>query len=322
MRNRPGRKFNLNNIRIFLPAVLAVAILLLLGRCLQGRFLTVKNLSSILMTSSILMLATVAQNIVLMSGNNGIDLSIGAVMSMTALLGPTMPMATGAEFALATAAVMAIGAACGLINGLGIRYVRIPALIMTLIMASVITGFTMYVTRGRPAIELSQLLLGVNKTVFPLFRILTLAAVAVVIAFELVLRATGVGRSLTLVGDNPRAAELCGLRVSLISVLAYAASGAIAGLAGLMLVGYTGSAVMKMADGYTLLSVAAAIIGGTSVTGGRGSFIGGALGAIVFVILNSILQVLRIPEGARYVIQGCLLVVILLTNNRSQKLRQ
>ncbi|MDR1611561.1 MAG: ABC transporter permease [Planctomycetota bacterium] len=322
MANKPRRTLNLDNIRIFLPSVLAVIALLVLGRYLSGRFLTVKNLGSILMTSSILMFATVAQNIVLISGNNGIDLSVGAVMSMTALLGPTIPMATVGEFALAIVAVMGMGAACGLINGAGIRQLGIPALIMTLIMAGVVTGFTMYVTKGRPAIELSPLLLGVSKTVFPMFRVLTLAAIAAVAALEIILRKTRIGRSLTLVGDNPRAAELCGLRVSLISVLAYVSSGAIAGFAGLMLVGYTGSAVMKMADGYTLLSVAAAIIGGTSVSGGRGSFIGGALGAIVFVVLNSILQVLRIPEGARYVIQGCLLVVILLTNNRSQKLRQ
>jgi Ribose/xylose/arabinose/galactoside ABC-type transport systems, permease components len=322
MANKLRQTFNLNNIRIFLPSVLAVIVLLILGRYLSGRFLTVKNLSSILMTSSILMFATMAQNIVLISGNNGIDLSIGAVMSMTALLGPTLPMTTVPEFVAAIVAVMAMGALCGLVNGLGIRYLRIPALIMTLIMASVITGFTMYITKGRPAIELSQLLLGVSKTVFPMFRTLTLVAIAAVIVFELVLRKTRIGRTLTLVGDNPRAAELCGIRVSVISVFAYVASGAIAGFAGLMLVGYTGSAVMKMADGYTLLSVAAAIIGGTSISGGKGSFIGGALGAIVFIILNSILQVLRIPEGARYIIQGGLLTLILLTNNRSQKLRQ
>ncbi|MCC8179433.1 MAG: ABC transporter permease [Planctomycetes bacterium] len=316
------RSFNTNNIRIFLPSVLAVVALLLLGGYLSGRFLTVKNLGSILMTASLLMMATTAQNIVLISGNNGIDMSIGAVMSMTALLGPTIPMNTKAEFAVAIVAVMGMGACCGLVNGLGVRLLRIPPLIMTLIMASVVTGFTMFISKGRPAIELSKLLLSVSKPLFPMLRTLTIIGLAIIIIAELVLRKTRIGRTLTVVGDNPRAADLCGVRVGAVTILAYVASSALAGFAGLMLVGYAGSAVMKMADGYTLLSVAAAIIGGTSIAGGKGSLIGGALGAIVLVILNSILQVLRIPEGARFIIQGGLLTIILLANNRSQKLQQ
>ncbi|MDR0362043.1 MAG: ABC transporter permease [Planctomycetota bacterium] len=316
------RTVNTKNIRVLLPSIVVVAVLLIFGATLSGRFISVRNLGSILMTASLLVFATTAQNIVFLSGNNGIDLSIGAVMSMTALVGPMMPIGTPVEFAFATLTVIAMGAVCGLLNGLGIRVLSIPPLIMTLIMSNVIYGFTLFVTKGRPAMELSKILLGVNKTVFPMIRVLTICGVVAVAAAEIILRKTRAGRKLAIVGDNPNAAGLCGLRVSLISVAAYVCSGGIAGFAGFMLVGYAGSAIMRMADSYTLLSVAAAIIGGTSVAGGRGSFVGGALGSLVLILLTSILQMLNIPQGARFVIQGVLLAVILLTNTRSEKLRQ
>ncbi|MDR2109688.1 MAG: ABC transporter permease [Spirochaetaceae bacterium] len=324
MLNKPRRLdwLNTRNLRVFLPSIIVVIVLLVLGQSLAAGFVSVKNMSSILMTASILIFAMIAQSIVMISGNNGIDLSVGAVMSMTALLGPTLPMGTPLTFALAILAVMGMGAVCGLLNGAGIQFFKIPPLIMTLIMSNVIYGFTMFSTKGQPSLNLGPLLLSVSKPVLPLLRVLTLIGIAAVIAAEIVLLKTRVGRTLMIAGDNPTAANLCGVKIGLVSVLAYASAGAISGFAGLMLVGYAGSAIIKMADGYTLLSIAAAIIGGTSIAGGRGSFVGGALGAMVLVILNSILQVLRMPEGARYIIQGTLLAVILLTNTRSAKLRQ
>lgn len=316
------RTVKAKNIRILLPSMIVLLLLLAIGASLSVRFVSVRNLSTILMTASLLMFATSAQNIAFLSGNNGIDLSIGAVMSMTALLGPMLPTNTPSEFIIATLAVIAMGGVCGLINGLGIRLLGLPPLIMTLIMSNVIYGFTLFVTKGRPAMELGKILLGVNKTVFPMIRVMTICGIVVIILAEWALRKTRAGRSLAIVGDNPNAAVLCGFSVSFISVAAYVCSGMVAGFAGFMLVGYAGSAIMRMADSYTLLSVAAAIIGGTSVAGGRGSFVGGALGALVLVVLTSILQMLNIPQGARFVVQGALLVIILLTNTRSEKLRQ
>jgi ribose transport system permease protein len=96
----------------------------------------------------------------------------------------------------------------------------------------------------------------------------------------------------------------------------------IAGLAGLALVGYAGKAQMQMARDYTLLSVAAVVIGGTKLSGGKGNYIGGALGALVLVLLTSILQTFNMPAGLRSFIQGLLLMIILLVNSRTSKLRQ
>ncbi len=91
---------------------------------------------------------------------------------------------------------------------------------------------------------------------------------------------------------------------------------------GLLLVGYAGQTTMGMAEAYTLMSLAAVTIGGTHLAGGRGSYVSGALGALVLVILNNILQALKMAQGSRLVIQGVLLIVIMMVNNRSPKLRQ
>ncbi len=104
--------------------------------------------------------------------------------------------------------------------------------------------------------------------------------------------------------------------------MAYVISGALAGFMGLLLVGYAGQTTMGMAEAYTLMSLAAVTIGGTHLAGGRGSYVSGALGALVLVILNNILQALKMAQGSRLVIQGVLLIVIMMVNNRSPKLRQ
>lgn len=126
---------------------------------------------------------------------------------------------------------------------------------------------------------------------------------------------------LFLVGNNRQASYLCGLSVRTIAILAYALGGAFGGIAGYLLVGYAGSAQMQMAANYTLLSVASVVIGGTKLTGGSGGFVGGALGALVLILLTSILQALNMPPGVRSLVQGVILLAILVSNSRSPNLR-
>ena len=311
-----------NKITMFLPSVIAAILLIIIGQIISPGFLSMNNLSSILMSASLLALMSMAQNTVIMAGNDGIDLSVGAVASMTALLCPALPMNNILQFMAAVFIVLAIGAVFGLINGLGTQFFKVPALIMTLVISSVVFGFTMLVTRGQPAINISKLLLSISMVIVSPIRILTLIVIILLIGGEIVLIKTRFGRMLRLIGDNSRAAFISGINIKKIRLLSFVTSGAIAGLVGMLLVGYAGSTTMKMAVGYTLLSVAAVAIGGTNLAGGRGSYIGGGLGALVIIILNSILQALNMSAGNRAVIQGTLLLIIVLFNSRSSKLRQ
>ena len=139
---------------------------------------------------------------------------------------------------------------------------------------------------------------------------------------ELVLRKTVFGKSIYMLGSNIRAAGLCGLRVSVISVLVYVISGAMSCLAGLILVGYVGSGQMNMGNTYTMLSIAAVVIGGTKVTGGKGTLAGGVIGSIVLMLLSSVLTSMGMPEGARQFVQGLILLVVLVINCRLPRFRQ
>ena len=300
----------------YLPAIIGTVALLILGQCLSKGFLSMNNISSILMTTSILTLASIGQAAVIISGDSGLDMSVGAIMSMTALSGV-------ASFILMIPAVMLMGAVVGAINGTGVQMLKVVPLVMTLIMSNVVDGFSIMVTKGQPSVMVGKELQGISKTLVGPLRILPTVVLIVLILLEvLFLRRSRYGRSLFLAGNNRNAANLCGINSKKIIILAYVFGGAMAGFAGLMLVGYAGTAQMNMASSYTMLSVAAVVIGGTKLTGGKGTFIGGALGALVLVLITNILQALNMAAGLRSLIQGIILIVILMMNSRAPKLRQ
>ncbi|SCP99472.1 ABC transporter permease [Anaerobium acetethylicum] len=319
-----------NNIMIetlknsYTPAIVGSILLLIFGRVLSKGFLSINNISSILMMTSILTMASIAQAAVIISGDSGLDMSIGAIMSMTALFGPMIVLQSeGASVAVMVIAVIVMGGMVGLINGIGVQFLKVVPLVMTLIMSSVVNGFSIFITKGQPAVSVNDALLGISKQLVGPVRILSAIVIILLVLLEVFfLRKSNYGRSLFLVGNNTNAANLCGINSKWVIIFAYVFAGAIAGLAGLMLVGYAGTAQMNMASSYTMLSVAAVVIGGTKLTGGKGTFIGGALGALVLILIATILQALNMVAGLRSLIQGVILIAILMVNSRAPKLRQ
>lgn len=308
----------------YLPAVIGSILLMILGQVLSSGFLSINNISSILMTASILTMASIGQAAVIISGDSGLDMSIGAIMSMTALFGPMVAVGSGTlSFALMVPATILMGAAVGLLNGIGVQVLKVVPLVMTLIMSSVVNGFSILVTKGQPSVTVSPELQSISRTLIGPLRILPTVIIILLVVLEIFfLRRSRYGRSLFLAGNNRNAANLCGINSRLVIILAYVFAGAIAGLAGLMLVGYAGTAQMNMAGSYTMLSVAAVVIGGTKLTGGKGTFIGGALGSLVLILITNILQALNMAAGLRSLIQGIILIAILMVNSRAPKLRQ
>ena len=308
----------------YLPAVLGILALMILGQTVTSGFLSMNNISSILMTTAILTMASIGQAAVVISGDSGLDMSVGAVMSLTALFGPMIVLGSGmASLFVMIPAVLLIGGCVGLLNGLGVQVIKIVPLVMTLIMSNVVNGFAILITGGQPSVSVSKELQSISGVFVGPVRYLTAIVLILLIVLEIFfLRKSRYGRSLFLVGDNYNAARLCGINSKKIVILAYGFSGAMAGLAGLFLVGYASTAQMNMASSYTMLSVAAVVIGGTKLTGGKGTFIGGALGAMVLILITNILQALNMAAGLRSLIQGLILIGILMTNSRAPKLRQ
>ena len=283
----------------YLPGILGSIFLLILGRILSRGFLSMNNISSILMTTSILTMASIAQAAVIISGDSGLDMAIGAVMSMTALFGPMVVLSSEALSLVAMIVVVVVlGGIVGLLNGIGVQYLKVVPLVMTLIMSTVVNGFAIFITKGQPSVSVSKTLQGISSVLIGPLRILTAVVILLLVVLEVFfLRRSRYGRSLFLAGNNTRAANLCGINSRAIIIAAYTFAGAVSGLAGLMLVGYAGTAQMNMASNYTMLSIAAVVIGGTKLTGGKGTFVGSALGSFV-------------------------LIAILVMNSRAPKLRQ
>ena len=308
----------------YLPAVIGVILLLILGQFATNGFLSMNNISSILMTTAILTMASIGQAAVIISGDSGLDMSIGAIMSMTALFGPMIVAGSGVtSLIVMVPATILMGAAVGLLNGIGVQILKVVPLVMTLIMSNVVNGFSILITKGQPSVSVIPELQAISHTLIGPLRILPAIVIVLLILLEVFfLRKSRYGRSLFLAGNNVNAADLCGINSKGVIILAYVFAGAIAGLAGLMLVGYAGTAQMDMASDYTMLSVGAVVIGGTKLTGGKGTFVGGALGSLVLILITTILQALNMAAGLRSLIQGIILIAILIANSRAPKLRQ
>lgn len=310
-----------DSFRPFIPSVVSIIILLLLGQILTKGFMALNNIGNILTQASLLGIVAIAQSLVIFSGDFAIDLSAGPVMSMGALIGSMATLGENVGLIKAVLILVFIGGIIGFINGICITKLRIPALAMTLVMATVVDGFTFVYTRGQPAVYMPKLLGAVAKPFIGIIRPLIVIIIIAVIIMEAVMRNTRYGKSLYFVGNNRKAAALSGIKVDRTVVIAFILCGAISAIAGLFLVGYTGSGQMQMGAGYTMLSIAAVVIGGARVAGGKGTMIGALLGSIVMILLTNVLTACGLPEGTRTFFQGVILVGILMIQCRSPKLR-
>jgi len=292
------------------------------GQVLTGGFATVKNIGSILTFSCVIAILTFSQIMVIASGGDGIDLSLGAVMSISAVLTPSFISNNVNRMPIAIVFVLAIGAAVGFFNASGILLLGISPLIMTMIMAAVVDGAAMASTQGMPPGSIPDLLLKLGSSAIGPISWLLIVTIIVLILMILAMRKTAYGKKLFLTGSNRAAADICGLNTRVTVYLAYMFAGMLSALGGVFLVGYTGSAILKMANGYNLFSVAAAVLGGAKLTGGEGSMLGGFLGAIIFTLLNNVLLAVGLPYGVRITIQGLTLLIILSLYSREGKMRQ
>jgi ribose transport system permease protein len=264
----------------------------------------------ILRAAVILAILAGCQTLTMLTG--GIDLSVGAVASMAGFVTATLVDSPGGlPFAIAVA--LAVAALAGLLSGIGVGVFRVHPLIMTLGMSLVVLGFAnvwqlQMVQTGAGVPDLfrwlgSSLSMGIVPNSLLVFVPL---AVLILVA----LRRTGYGRLLYAIGDNPIAARLSGARGWQVLVMLYVISALLAAVAGFLLAGLTNIAAVTLADSYVLPSVAAAVIGGTSIMGGRGGFGGTIVGALILTVLSSLLSALGFPEAVRQVLFGSIIVAV------------
>lgn len=306
----------------YIPSILASIMLLVIGQVLSPGFASIGNILNIMAIASILAIAAIGQTLIVLSGKEGIDLSVGAVMSMGALLGAEFSKGADSGIWYAIFMLTLLGIIIGLINGVAIQILDIPPLVMTLGMASVVNGFALAVTKGMPVGGAPDFLIQLGSGRLGPIRWILIIGILLIIAIEFILRKTNYGRNLYLIGSNRNAAILAGLQVNKTVILTYVFAGVAGCLGGLILLGYVGTAQLEIAKDYTLLSVAAVVIGGTALTGGEGNYVGSALGAVVLILLTSALTAVGMPAGVREMIQGIILLIIVMIYSRTPRLRQ
>jgi ribose transport system permease protein len=242
----------------------------------------------------------------------GIDLSVGTVASMAGFVTATLVNSPGGlPFAIGVALVAA--ALAGLVTGIGVGVFKVHPLIMTLGMSFVVLGLanvwqlqTVQTGSGVPE-ELRWIGSGSLFGILP-YSLIIFVPLALVILLGL--RRTGYGRLLYAIGDNPVAARLSGVRAWQVLITLYVISAVLAGIAGLLVLGLTNTASVSLAESYLLPSVAAAVIGGTSIFGGRGGYGGAIVGALILTVLTALLTVLGLPEASRQILFGVIIVVV------------
>jgi len=249
------------------------------------------------------------QTLAMLTG--GIDLSVGAIASMAAFLMATLTIGQGPVVALVVAVLAA--AVAGLINGIGVGVFKVHPLIMTLGMSLVVLGLMsvyqlVMVQAGILIPDAIQWLGSDISFGFAPNSLVVFVPVAVLIVVGL--RRTGYGRLLFAVGDNPIASRLAGARVWQVLVALYVLSAILSAIAGFLLAGLLNNATVSLAEQSVLPSVAAAVIGGTSIMGGRGGYSGTIVGALILTVLTTLLTVLEMPEAVRQVLFGAIIVAV------------
>ena len=290
-------------------------VLMVLGNFVTPGFLSFTQVSTQLKISAFLGLFALCQTFVLIAGGEGVDLSVGANGSLGGIVGAALIQ--GQDSAVLPVAILMglAGAAVGTVSGLGVALFGVPPLVMTLAIASIVNGgLIIFESIVQPAIAASPFLAQLaGRTTLGMPNIFLLW-IAIGLAAVWFLSATAWGRKIFGTGANAKVALLSGTHVRMVKISVYAISGLIAALTGFCLIGYVGAAFLGLGDAYVLPSIVVAVIGGMSLAGGRGSYVGVAAAAILLTVLTSLLTTMQIGEAGRQIIFGCILVVFLLLN--------
>src|SRR5579863_7190326 len=243
-----------------------------------------------------------------------IDLSIPWTLTAAAMMATTV----GGPWAIPIG--LAVGLAVGVVNGLGVAYLRVPSMIFTLGVNAVMRGLMVAHTGGfapqTGATGLMRTLASGHTFGVPNALFVWLAVSLIVV---IILQRMALGRYIYAIGNKEAAAYLAGVNTRGVTVACFAISGVTAGLAGVLLAGYSQKAYQGMGDAYLLPAIAAVVIGGTNILGGRGRYLGTLVGVILIVLLNSVLSIMEMPEAGRQVIYGGVIILMLLVYGRGER---
>jgi len=312
-RTSPGRSGQLRQLLTDRPVIVLSVVFVIfyvITGLLDPSLFSVGGLRSILLLACPLALFAAGQTIAFLTG--GIDLSVTMIANFAAYVAATQ---SGAGPVTALGLALAVGVLAGLVNGIGVGVFRVHPLIMTIGMSSVLLGL-MSVGLGSGGFlsgrtEVPQVLntLGSGTLIGPIpLNAVLWAVVAAVVIFGL--SRSGLGRNIYAVGDNPIACRLSGIKVWQVLIVTYIIVGVLATLAGLVISGTSGSVGPSQTNSLLLPSIAAAVIGGTSILGGSGGYGGTIVGALVLTVLNRLLLTLNAGQAIQQIVYGLIVLAL------------
>lgn len=303
----------LNDNKKTIVAFLLIIFLFILGEIVVSDFLSVGQILLTIKLSSFIALFALCQMIVIAAGGSGLDLSVGYTATLAAILTATIMDGKNENLLSAIMVALVIGAVIGFANGALIAYVKLPPLVVTMAMASIIQGVINVYTAGRSITGKPSPILGIiaakSTGIFPniLFVLISLAVIVMILLYK-----TKWGLKLFGVGTNEKTAYLSGVNVKAVRLVAFIISGIAASLIGLLLIGNMGTAFKDMGSSYVMPSIAAVVVGGVSLAGGEGNYFRVILGSIFLQTLTNLLVALGWGDAGKWLGFGIVLFALLI----------
>jgi len=317
------RKFLLNEIGEFIstkrtmPAWAILVVLIILGGMSSPFFLKAENISNILLQAVALGIVCIGQTYLILAA--GIDLSVGSAISLVSVLSTGMMAGRNEMILPAVVSMLALGLGIGLINGLIVTRLKVPDFLVTLGMLFILAGTALAYTPKPAGLVAAPFAKIATASWGPVPAPVVGFAVLVVIS-TIVLNKTVFGRYIFAVGGDPEVARLSGINANRIKLTAYLICGFTAALCGLFVAARTTVGDPTVGSGYELASIAAVVIGGTSLWGGRGSMVGTIAGVLIMAVLTNLLNMNDVGSYTQLMIRGAIIILVVSLYERKRKL--
>jgi ribose transport system permease protein len=300
-----------------------ILVLLLLGTLfITPNFISPTFLTQQLRLASFLGIIAAGQMAVILTGN--IDLSIPWTVTLSAVLATSIAGGSNERLILGAAVGIGVGCLVGLLNGIGVAYLRIPSMVLTLGVNAVLKGITVVYTGSAPQFQETPELLSQAATsvIFGFLPVAVIIWALVSLMQYFILSRSGLGRKTYAVGNNEIAAYLSGVKTPRVLVMVFVLSGGLNALAGLLLAGNAGRSFNEMGDPFLLPAIAAVVVGGTSILGGSGKYVGTIAGVIIIRLLDGALNIVQVAPAAKDITFGLVILVMLFLYGRGEKVRE
>lgn len=305
------------------PAVVVAALCVLVlaaGQVISPGFASMLQISNMLVLSCFLGLIAAGQTLVILGGGGGLDLSVGKNVTLGAVVGGIILAGNDANLAHALGGVLLLTFLVGVANGVGVSYFRIPPLVMTMAMSIILIAVIRFITQGVAAGGATPFLQRFISERYAGIPAILFIWAAFIVLLELVFRNTGFGLKLFALGANERVAFLSGVPVRRFRVLLYGLCGMICGFTGFLYLGYLSSVYnTTLGDRFVLPSIIGVAVGGVSLSGGKGNYIGVALGCFLLQVLESFLVTINVDQSVRSILFGVMLICIMLAYGREKR---